>query len=246
MDYLDSISPLGWGKLLTTFIPTNLAIFIADVIAYVLIPLAVLILLISIFKKHCSNSNIGTWRKCGKTWLKIGLYFLIFNILLYFLYNSILTTSISGIRSFQTQYREEVLGAKKGKIATENISDIASNLRNNKRKSSARFKTSQSVVVDKEPATDGKELLNELATDMEKKHKLSETEANALISDTPSSEPSIQKVSIKSNEYKVVKFFYNGYPWLHHLLYAVIWLFVLAGIFWPGFKMQKQKTIIKH
>jgi len=246
MDYLDSISPSGWGKLLATFIPTNLAIFIADVVVYVLIPLAVLILLISIFKKHCGNSNVGTWRNCGKTWLKIGLCFLIFNILLYFLYNSILTTSISGIRSFQTQYREEVLGAKKGKIVTENISDIASNLRNNKRKSSARVKTSQTAVEDKEPATDGKDLLNEVATGMEKKRKLSEAEANALISDTPSSEPSIPKVSIKSREYKVVKFFYNGYPWLHHLLYAIIWLIILTVIFWPGFKMQKQKTIIKH
>ena len=51
---------------------------------------------------------------------------------------------------------------------------------------------------------------------------------------------------IRSKEYKVVEFFYKGYSWLHHLLYALAWLIFTAWFFWPGIKMQKQKTIIKH
>ena len=53
------------------------------------------------------------------------------------------------------------------------------------------------------------------------------------------------KSSTSSKEYKVIKFFYNGYAWLHHSLYQLLWIVFLVFFFiLPGIKMQNDKTQI--
>ena len=239
MEYLDSISPAGWGKLLSTFLPTSLAIFIADLIAYVIIPLLILLFLISFFKKRNTIGGLGAWRSCGKQWIKIGAVFIIVNIVLYFIYNSVLTTSISGVRSLQDQYREDMLGAKSTKDHN-NIQNIARQLRNAKRKPATV------VNENKKPVTSGG-ILDEESNVLSNKKKLTEDEIVAnLDSDVATEDNGQTTVQISSKEYQVVDFFYKGYSWLHHMFYAIAWIIFACWFFWPGLKMQKQKTIIKN
>lgn len=226
MEYIDSISPAGWGKLLSTFLPTSFAIFIADLIAYVIIPLLILLFLISFFKKRNTIGGLGAWRSCGKQWIKIGVVFIIVNIVLYFIYKSVLTTPISDIRSLQNQYREDMLGAKSTKDHKKdhnNIQNIARQLRSDKRKSE--------VNENKKPVTSGGIL-------DEERERLTDDDIANLDSDVATEDI--------SNEYKVVEFFYKGYSWLHHMFYAIAWIIFACWFFWPGLKMQKQKTIIKN
>ena len=242
MDYLDSVSHAFWGKLLLTFVPSNLALFITDLFVYGLLPLGVLLLLISVFKKKTISGTMGAWRSCGRMWLQIGLLFLVFNIVLYCLYKGVLTASLSGLRSFQVQYREDVLGAQKGTSSIVNIQKIATKFRNPKR-------TSFNPSGVKNSTGNGTSQLDEISSDLSKKDKLSAEEIKANLDSDISSDLNSAPVtlsSVRSKEYKVVEFFYKGYSWLHHLLYALAWLIFTAWFFWPGIKMQKQKTIIKH
>lgn len=250
MEYLDSITWSGWGKLLRTFIPLNWTFLFVELLVYVGIPLLVLWLLIRIFRNQLknelqkqSNGPRSVWSKCGATWLTIGMWFFVFNIIWYLLYYKVLTTSVSGLRSVQVQYQEEVLKAPSNKDKKLQIAEIAGRLRNPKRRptaakpSSGRAKVTASVSDDERT----KHLLD-------KEVKLTEEAAQKLENDEPLSPkktPSVRVASssYSSREYKVVKFFFNGYPWLHHSLYALIWLIVTVCLFAPGYKMQKQKTI---
>ena len=240
MEYLDSISPAGWGKLISTFLPTSFAIFIADLIAYVIIPLLILLFLISFFKKRNTIGGLGAWRSCGKQWIKIGVVFIIVNIVLYFIYNSVLTTSVSGVRSLQDQYREDMLGAKATEKDHNNIQNIAFKLRNAKRKPATV------VNENKKPVASGG-ILDEESKVLSNKKKLTEDEIVAnLESDVATEDNGQTTVQISSKEYQVVEFFYKGYSWLHHMFYAIAWIIFACWFFWPGLKMQKQKTIIKN
>lgn len=218
MDYVDSISASGWGKLLATFVPATLWILIFDLIVYLVLPVLLAYLCIVLYaRKSASGKTVDVWRNCGRVWVKTGLIILVIHIFLYVIYGSLLTQSISGLRSLQSQYREDVLGAKPKKTTMENITEIASSFRNLKRAITGKPSSS----VDSTGQNDG-------ATGAEQ---------TASASTRPS--------SVKSREYKVVKFFYNGYAWLHHLFYVIVWLVLLIVFFFlPGLKMKNERTEI--
>ena len=131
MYYLDSISIHGWGKLLLAFIPSNFGVFITDVLFCFILPFVLLFLLVRYHRNNFHIKNVGAWRRIGRILTQSLGIMVIFVIGIYFLYHSILKTSISGIESFEAKYRKQLLNAPLSPRHHTNIKNIAMKLRNN-------------------------------------------------------------------------------------------------------------------
>ena len=218
MDYVDSVTFDAWKKLLAAFFPTNLWIGLFDLIAWIIIPLIVVYFSIKFQRKKMEGVHDNVWQNCGKAWMNAGLVVLLVCFAMYLIYASVLPWSFSGLRSLEVQYREDVLGAKSSKTITENITDLATSFRNKKTKTPSAQAGSSLSSYSSNDSVDNISALNNTTA---------------------------PKSSSKSKEYKVVKFFYKGYNWLHHLLYEVVWIVVLAFYFLlPGYKMSHEKIKI--
>ncbi len=228
MDYLNSISLTGWGILLKTFIPTWTAIFIADLLLYLLLPILMLMGLIKWSRENSAKGSLGAWRSCGKTWLRIGGCFLIFHIVLYFLVSEVLSVRLFDCRPFEYHYRVNVLGGR-GENAAKDISSITGR----------KFKRRDTQLLnDSKKTGEGEGSLSSMVA-----QKIKTKEDVDRLENPQSSDLVVSK---DSKEYKVVAFFYNNYRWLHHTVYAVAWLAFLIWFFLPGLTMQNQRTFIKH
>lgn len=139
--YIDSISASGWGALLKAFVPTSRWLFLLDVVLFAIVPLLLVLVLISINRRQFSVGSKGAWRAAGSLWCASFWISMVAVLCLYFCARSALTTSVSGIASFQTQYQQSLPGA------TEGREGVARSLRNTKVAASPSAKASPEYKV---------------------------------------------------------------------------------------------------
>ena len=217
---MDYINIDGWLKFLSSFIPTSKALLVADLIAYAVIPLCILVLLINHFKnQYKTEHEFGAWRSCGRLWLKIGAFFVIANIILYFIYSWVLTFDLQGMRSFETRFREVVLEKNRDMKDEEFIGELGGRYSSGKENKTA--------------ATSVNDSSHEAAKD-----------SLAIPGQNETPQGATKIVTKETREYKIAAFFYYGFKWLHHALYALAWLIFACWFFMPGFTMKNQKTKI--
>lgn len=178
--YIDSISASGWGDLLKAFVPTSGMLLLLDLVLFVLLPLLLVLGLIGINRRQFSAGSKGAWRTAGAQWSASFWISMVAVVCLYFCARSVLTTSVSGIASFEAQYQQSLPGAAEGREG------VAQSLRNTKIEASPTLKTAP--------------------------------------------------------EYKVVRFFWNNYGYIHPTFFALFDLIVLGWFFFPGFKMKREQT----
>ena len=234
---IDSITFEGWKTLFLTFLPFNLSIFIADVVAYVLIPGLILHFLIKHHKEKFSPiPQLGVWRSCGKVWLQIGVILCACIVVLFFLYSYFLAFSISTLKSQEMQYRE-YLHEKSGVVVKNEthkgfIEAIADKFQN--KKADAQEQQQASTVKANNPSVDAAENNDPFADN---------------IKETNQSAPKAPSKTITATEgtpaYSVVEFFYLNFRWLHHAFYTVLLLIAVGWFFLlPGYRMMNEKTKI--
>lgn len=139
--YIDSISASGWGSLLKAFVPTSGMLLLLDLVLFVLIPMLLVLVLIGINRRHFSAGAKGAWRTAGSLWGSSFWISMVVVLCLYFCARSALTTSVSGIASFEAQYQQSLPGA------TEGREGVSRSLRNAKVPVSSSTKTAPEYIV---------------------------------------------------------------------------------------------------
>ena len=139
--YIDSISASGWGSLLKALVPTSGMLLLLDLVLFVLLPLLLVLGLIGINRRRFSAGSKGAWRTAGAQWSASFWISMVAVICLYFCAHSALTTSISGIASFERQYQQSLPGGADGREG------VAQSLRNTKVAESSSVKAAPEYKV---------------------------------------------------------------------------------------------------
>lgn len=139
--YIDSISASGWGDLLKAFVPTSGMLLLLDIVLFVIFPILLVLVLIGINRRKFSAGTKGAWRAAGSLWNASFWISMVAVLCCYFCARSALTTSVSGVASFETQYRQSLPGSSEGREG------VVKSIRNTKVSASPTVKTSPEFIV---------------------------------------------------------------------------------------------------
>lgn len=127
---INSLSVEGWMTMLKSLLPSGLALFVLDVVLFVVLPLALVMVLLRFFKSRFNPGAKGVWRTAGEIWGKCFWISLLAMVCVYFMAHSLLVTEISGITSFAADYRASMPGYEHGKKDFWNIKAISERCQN--------------------------------------------------------------------------------------------------------------------
>ncbi|MCQ2394665.1 MAG: hypothetical protein MJ249_10295 [Kiritimatiellae bacterium] len=125
--YINSVTAAGWGRLLTALVPTTWQLVVADLLLFVILPLTVVFVLVAWHRARFSPGTIGVWRAAGAAWSVCFWLSMVAMIAIYLLSAKVLQTSVSGLPSFERQYRVYL---SDGVGAADEIKDVVVQLRN--------------------------------------------------------------------------------------------------------------------
>lgn len=152
IEAVNSLSVEGWLTMLKSLLPSGPALFVWDVVLFVVLPLAMVMILLRFFKSRFNPGAKGVWRTAGEIWSKCFWISLLAMVGVYFMAHSLLVTEISGITSFATDYRASMPGYEHGKKDFWNIKAISERCQNQRATKEGQGAKGREEDVTKRPA----------------------------------------------------------------------------------------------